>query len=118
MPISATMIRENPFKYREYISDVVYKGLITKMVFVGAMSTGKSTITEALAKKYKMTYASEVGDIIGSVFERHNIKSKSFELFSSNSRYTDDSVLTIATMDSIINKKTFYESYRYWFRML
>lgn len=43
VPISATMIRENPFKYREFISDVVYKDLITKVVFVGAMSTGKST---------------------------------------------------------------------------
>ncbi|MBU3158501.1 AAA family ATPase [Clostridium frigoris] len=61
VPISGTMIRENPFKYREYLSDVVYKDLITKIVFVGAMSTGKSTITEALAKKYKTTYASEYG---------------------------------------------------------
>ena len=34
-------------------------------------------------------------DIIGSVYKRHNIKSKGFELFSSNSRFTDDSVLTI-----------------------
>lgn len=61
VPISATMIRENPFYYREFISAVVYKDLITKVVFVGAMSTGKSTITEALAKKYKTTYASEYG---------------------------------------------------------
>ena len=56
------------------------------------------------------------GDIIGSVYERHNVKTKSFELFSSKSRFTDDSILTIATMDSIINGKTFYESYKYWFR--
>lgn len=61
VPISATMIRKNPFKYREFISDVVYKDLITKIVFLGAMSTGKSTITEALAKKYKTGYASEYG---------------------------------------------------------
>ncbi|MGH4117512.1 AAA family ATPase [Clostridium sp.] len=61
VPISASMIRENPFKYREFISDVVYSDLITKIVFVGAMSTGKSTITEALAKKYKTTYANEYG---------------------------------------------------------
>ncbi|MBC8060538.1 MAG: ADP-ribosylglycohydrolase family protein [Clostridiaceae bacterium] len=56
------------------------------------------------------------GDIIGSVYEWHNIKTKNFELFSPRSRFTDDSVLTIATMDSIINKKPFYESYKYWFR--
>lgn len=61
VPISATMIRENPFQYREFLSDIVYRDLITKIVFVGAMSTGKSTITEALAKKYNTTFASEYG---------------------------------------------------------
>lgn len=61
VPISASMIREKPFKYREFISDVVYSDLITKIVFVGAMSTGKSTITESLATKYKTTSASEYG---------------------------------------------------------
>ena len=61
VPISATMIRSNPYEYREYISDEVYFDLITKIVFVGAMSTGKSTITEALAKKYNTTFAGEFG---------------------------------------------------------
>jgi len=56
------------------------------------------------------------GDIIGSVYERHNIKTKSFELFSPKSRFTDDTVLTVATVDSIINRKGFSESYQYWFR--
>jgi ADP-ribosylglycohydrolase len=55
------------------------------------------------------------GDIIGSVFEGHNIRSKDFELFTSRSRFTDDTVLTIATIDSIINDKAFVESYRNWF---
>ncbi len=61
IPVSATVIRENPFKYREYLSDIVYRDMITKVVFLGAMSTGKSTITEALAKKYGTTFASEYG---------------------------------------------------------
>lgn len=61
VPISATMIRENPFRYREFIDDVVYKDLITKVVFVGAMSTGKSTLTEALAQRYQTTFAAEYG---------------------------------------------------------
>ena len=56
------------------------------------------------------------GDIIGSVYEFNNIKTKSFELFSSKSKFTDDSVLTVATMDSIINGKSFDESYKHWFR--
>ena len=61
IPVSATMIRENPFRYRQYISDIVYRDLIIKVVFLGAMSTGKSTITEALAKRYNTTFASEYG---------------------------------------------------------
>lgn len=61
VPISATMVRSDPYKYREYVSELVYRDLITKIVFVGAMSTGKSTITEALARRYNTTFASEYG---------------------------------------------------------
>ncbi|MBK5144080.1 AAA family ATPase [Budviciaceae bacterium BWR-B9] len=61
VPISATEIRQNPLKHRQFIDDVVYSDLITKVVFVGAMSTGKSTITEALAQRYQTTFASEYG---------------------------------------------------------
>ncbi|WP_058302003.1 AAA family ATPase [Gorillibacterium timonense] len=61
VPISATMIRSNPHAYREFVSDIVYRDLITKVVFVGAMSTGKSTITEELAHRYQTTFASEYG---------------------------------------------------------
>ena len=59
--ISATEIRKNPFACRNYIPDYVYKDHIIKIVFVGAMSTGKSTLTEALAKKYNTTFAPEYG---------------------------------------------------------
>lgn len=43
------------------------------------------------------------GDIIGSRFEWHNIKTKDFELFSPQSRFTDDTVLTIALADSLLS---------------
>lgn len=36
------------------------------------------------------------GDIIGSIYEVNNIKSKEFELFTEKSRFTDDSVMTCA----------------------
>lgn len=50
------------------------------------------------------------GDIIGSVFERNNVKHKNFSLFSSKSRFTDDTVLTVAVADSIVNHKHFSSS--------
>ena len=43
------------------------------------------------------------GDIIGSVFEWNNIRTTNFPLFSQNSRFTDDTVHTIALADSILN---------------
>jgi hypothetical protein len=39
------------------------------------------------------------GDIIGSSYEFAGIKTKDFALFSPDSRFTDDTVLTIAVAD-------------------
>lgn len=47
------------------------------------------------------------GDIIGSVYERNPVKVTNFPLFDEGSRYTDDSVLTIAVADCIINNKEY-----------
>ena len=43
------------------------------------------------------------GDIIGSVFEQYPIKTTAFPLFSESSHYTDDTVLTVAIADAILN---------------
>ncbi len=48
-----------------------------------------------------------IGDIIGSVYENNNVKSKDFNLFTKMSSFTDDSILTISLADSIINNKDF-----------
>jgi ADP-ribosylglycohydrolase len=42
------------------------------------------------------------GDIIGSVYEAHPIKTKVFPLFHPQARFTDDSVLTIAVAQAIM----------------
>lgn len=47
------------------------------------------------------------GDIIGSVFEWNNIKTIDFPLFTLRSRFTDDTVLTIAVADAILNKQDY-----------
>lgn len=52
------------------------------------------------------------GDIIGSVFEHHPIKTKDFPLFSENSRITDDSVLTIAIADALLKDRDYGNSLR------
>lgn len=47
------------------------------------------------------------GDIIGSVFEFNNRKTTDFELFSPGSNFTDDTVLTVAIADCLINRRDF-----------
>ena len=47
-----------------------------------------------------------IGDVVGSRFEFNNIKTKDFELVTEDSRFTDDTVLTIAVMDWVCNAKT------------
>jgi ADP-ribosylglycohydrolase len=44
-----------------------------------------------------------IGDIIGSVYEWHNIKTKDFPLFGERNFFTDDTVMTIAVADAIMN---------------
>lgn len=45
------------------------------------------------------------GDIIGSAYEWHNVKRLDFSLFSGESFFTDDTVLTVAVADAILATK-------------
>lgn len=56
------------------------------------------------------------GDIIGSVYEFNNIKSTVFPLITDRSDFTDDTVLTIATADCILNDGKYPEYYKKYFR--
>jgi len=47
------------------------------------------------------------GDIIGSVYEAHPIKTTEFDLFCDDSCFTDDTVLTVAIADAILNKEDY-----------
>ena len=44
-----------------------------------------------------------VGDIAGSVYEWHNIKTKDFPLFREDCRFTDDTVMTVAVAEALMN---------------
>ncbi len=48
-----------------------------------------------------------IGDVIGSVFEWHNVKTTEFQLFSGESGFTDDTVMTIAVADALLSKQTY-----------
>jgi ADP-ribosylglycohydrolase len=58
------------------------------------------------------------GDIIGSVFEFDDRKpGYNFELFSGKSEFTDDSVLTVALADSIINGGSYTQKLKEYFHL-
>ncbi|MBN1407166.1 MAG: AAA family ATPase [Calditrichaceae bacterium] len=59
--ISGTDIRNNPYQNRKYLSSIVYEDLVVNVVFLGAPSTGKSTIAEDCAKEFKTVYMPEYG---------------------------------------------------------
>jgi ADP-ribosylglycohydrolase len=48
-----------------------------------------------------------VGDIVGSIYEFNNHRSKVFPLFGPRCSFTDDSVLTVALADAILNDGDF-----------
>jgi ADP-ribosylglycohydrolase len=52
------------------------------------------------------------GDIIGSIYEFEAIKTKDFPLFSPHCSFTDDTVLTVAIADAILNGRSYLEAVR------
>ena len=68
-------------------------------------------------------YGALIGDIVGSVYEWKNIKTKDFPLFHRYCRYTDDSMMTIAVADAlmkswgqsdIVRRKALTDSLQKW----
>lgn len=47
------------------------------------------------------------GDVIGSVYEHRRIKTTDFPLFHEYSRFTDDTVLTIAIAEAILHRRDY-----------
>jgi HTH-type transcriptional repressor of NAD biosynthesis genes len=61
VPISGTALRADFFAGRQYIAPQVYTDLITKVCFMGAPSTGKTTLTRAMAKRHNTAWMPEYG---------------------------------------------------------
>ncbi len=57
------------------------------------------------------------GDIIGSVYEWDNIKTKEFPLFTKDCKFTDDSILTIALADSILTETSYTENLKKFYKL-
>lgn len=56
------------------------------------------------------------GDIVGSVYEWQNIKTKQFDLFSPDCVFTDDTVLTVALAESILTGNDYASLMKAYYR--
>ena len=56
------------------------------------------------------------GDIVGSIYEGHNHKSKDFPFFGQGCTFTDDTVCTIAVADCLMNDGDFADFLRRYVR--
>lgn len=59
--ISSTRIRNTPYQYWDWIPDVVRPYYNKKVLIIGGESTGKSTLTINLAKRFNTNYIDEAG---------------------------------------------------------
>ncbi len=57
------------------------------------------------------------GDIIGSVFEWNNAKTKDFSLFSPGCRFTDDTILTVALADTLLHGGDWVENLKRYYHL-
>lgn len=56
------------------------------------------------------------GDVIGSIYERYRIKTKDFPLFDWRCRFTDDTVLTVAVADALMNGGDYVAHFQAYFQ--
>ena len=66
--------------------------------------------------KQKLILGAISGDVIGSAYEWNNVKTTNFGIFSRDFEFTDDSVLTFATMDVLLNNKDYTKTYQTYAR--
>lgn len=57
------------------------------------------------------------GDVIGSIYEHRQAARWDFPLFHPRCRFTDDSVLTVATADALLSGASYESKYREYYRL-
>jgi HTH-type transcriptional regulator, transcriptional repressor of NAD biosynthesis genes len=102
VPISGTQIRKDTFACREYLHPWVYRDLITNVVFLGAPSTGKTTLASRLAQEYDTVWMPEYGR---EYWENHQV----------NRRLSLEQLVEIASEHLNREEELLYQANRYLF---
>jgi ADP-ribosylglycohydrolase len=73
--------------------------------------TGGTPLLGADNEPEQIVIGAIVGDIVGSAYEHHAVQSRDFPLFTGMSRFTDDTVLTVATAAAILSDGDYATAY-------
>lgn len=76
----------------------------------------KSTDNSPFNKRSLALIGAICGDIIGSWYELCSTKRTDFDLFTDHSRFTDDTVCSVAVADALLNGNDFVGKLKYWCR--
>lgn len=60
-PVSGTKVRDSLYENKDLVDKVVYRDLITNVVFLGAPSTGKTTLAARMARELQTVWMPEYG---------------------------------------------------------
>jgi HTH-type transcriptional regulator, transcriptional repressor of NAD biosynthesis genes len=101
-PVSATAIRADAYRHRHLVSPRVYRDLVTNVVFLGAPSTGKTTLCEKLAAAFNTVWVPEYGR---EYWEEHQV----------DRRLTPAQLVEIAEGHIALEEERLLEANRYVF---
>ncbi len=102
VPISGTMVRDDVFLHKNYLSPVVYQDFVVNVVFLGAPSTGKTTLAQKLSEEYNTAWMPEYGR---EYWEQHQ----------SDRRLTLDQLTDIAEGHLLREDQQLYKANQYLF---
>ncbi|OGV43281.1 MAG: cytidyltransferase [Lentisphaerae bacterium GWF2_57_35] len=102
IPVSGTLLRQEPYAYRTFLHPRVYRDLVTNVVFLGAPSTGKTTVARVLAETFKTVWMPEYAR---EYWEHHQV----------NRRLSPEQLVEIAEGHLDREEKLLYDANRYLF---
>lgn len=118
VPVSATQIREEPFKYWKYIPSVVRPYFVKRVCIFGPESTGKTILTRKLAKHFKTVYCDEYarglleftdGDVkysdIPKIARGHRASEEALARQANRVLFSDTDIITTVIWSKVLFKK-------------
>ncbi len=92
-PVSATMIRENPQAFKDFLPEAVFASLKPKLYFIGAPSTGKTTLSRYCAEILDGNYCAEYGRDYWFKFQKqHRLSMEDLEAIAAGHTRQEDGV--------------------------